>query len=175
MEGLGAGWGVPGPDPIPPSAQAPQTTPGFWTRLEQPPSKGKHGGSPSPHQPPHTTASFTPSCKSTVPGCTAKPCQALCEERLIGKAPFPHRLGFSFHTANWSIIHLLWHSPAPGMELCWAGASGSPSPSRTRREGINVFYCSRMHRGFGRALIVQTTQGIHMEEALSLGRAARWQ
>lgn len=78
--------------------------------LEQLLCKDKLWISPSLSQPPLTTQFLTLSC-------TAKPHQALCGKRLIGKAPFPHHLGFSFHIANWSIIHLLWQSSALGTKL----------------------------------------------------------
>lgn len=80
-------------------------------------------------------------------------------EKVNWKSPFPHHLVFSFHTANWSIIHLLWQSSALGTKLSGgAGFHGPPSPSRTRREGINVLFCSRMNRGFSRALTLQTSK-----------------
>lgn len=48
------------------------------------------------------------------------------------KSPFRHHLGFSFHTANWSIIHLLWQSPALDVKLCWGLTTCPPHPQQDR-------------------------------------------
>lgn len=78
-------------------------------------------------------------------------------EKVNWKSPF-------FPSPRFFLSHCkLVNNPFTLAELCsghkavW-GAGFHASPSRSRREGINVLFCSRMNHGFSRALTLQTSK-----------------
>lgn len=105
-EGLRAGLVFPVPDPIPEHKTPSNPTLTFCICWSNSPAKSSSVSAPA-----------FPSLPVPHPQLPSKAPPGPVWEKVNWKSPFAHQLGFSFHTVNWSIIHLLWQSSALGTEL----------------------------------------------------------
>lgn len=126
QRGLGLGGGSLSPSLPSPLAHKPfRSNPGILHALEQLPCKGKRGAAPALRSLP-TAPSPSPQLQEHGPTLHGKAPRDSAWGWVNRRSPFP--LGFSFPAANWSIIHLVWQSPALGTQLCWDWRTCPPSP-----------------------------------------------
>lgn len=116
-------WSLSLTHPSPHWAQNPlKSHTGILHMLEQFPCKASSGSAPA--SPYHATPLSQLHSKAPPGPVCAK---------VNWKSPFPHHLGFSFHSANWSIIHLLWQSSALGTKLSGGLDFMPPQPQQEGR------------------------------------------